>query len=241
MTTNITPGNTPKLKCEITLYGDGHYQIQTTRNGSYLPLKSARVQKNQSDVWGYERWEHGDHLPKSLGKLNAHVDNECPDWRTIINDMFSLSPVAEAIPEVVYPYVVPSGAGFDWQMEQDYRWVRQFKTREEAEEVLWVYKEGLKEWEANMGVYLDYWPLEPGVFSLEDINQGWRRFRQSNRYGQPKAMILGKFEIDQLSDIVVGNTDLIPERSADCQFKPFEIFGMTTYPVDEPTSFRVLG
>jgi len=40
---------------------------------------------------------------------------------------------------------------------------------------------------------------------------------------------------------LVGGPILIPARPEAYRFKPFELFGMTIYPVDEPTSFRVLG
>lgn len=244
MTTNVTPSNTVKLKVEITLYQDGHYEIQANRASStYLPAKQARLDTDtRTGRWRYERWERTDHLPQPIGRLEVDPDFEGPDWRVIVGDMLNVPPDPRPLAEVVYPHVIPSGAGFDWQMEKRYRWAKTYHTREQAEDKLATYMAQLTLW---MNVHsiddLDYWPLTPGQFTLEDINQGAVRHRQTHPYAHPSVMTLGRFEVKELSTWVMGNRDVIPERSESDRFKPFELFGMTAYPVDRAAGFQVLG
>lgn len=150
-----------------------------------------------------------------------------------------------------FPYVIEREKPintWDWQLDDATKRYELYNSKEEAQESLDKYLLELNKWlKINNLDIIDYWPTTPGVCMLEDLNRlmtQWRRTHNSDE--KADILLMGTHELEQLRNIWCSNGYvLIPvppvkrlkQRHLDA---PFELLGMTCYPVKTFSCFRML-
>lgn len=142
---------------------------------------------------------------------------------------------------IKYPYFYQNAHGlWNYYIDVNHDMKISALSKEEAIRNYEFYTIELNKWlKTNNIKEIAYYPETPGILQLNDINQLLTKYRRENgTKNPPTALIIGRWEREQLASIGPVNICEIPSprhgrvKQAHDFYIPFEFFGLKVYTIN---------